>query len=435
MHPPVYSELPPGTLLDHKFRVVRTIGVGGMGAVYEVTHELTKHRRALKVLHPQYSGSMPIVTRFLREASAAGRIGNPHIVETFDAGYFQTGAPYIVMELLSGQPLDRVLSERGRLDFDEAIEYVKQACQALQAAHDAGIVHRDIKPDNLFISAGPFVKILDFGISKFDPTLTGGQQLTQVGTTMGTPYYMSPEQVRGDAQIDARTDVYSLSAVLYECVTGHKPFTGQSTQEIAVLIHVGSPPPLSSYRSDVPVGFEQVVARGMAVDPQQRYPSARAFADALASVRPAAQTRLLFPSRPGTAPALSAPPTRDLAAEVSAAKPSRWMRPRVAWLFGLVAVGLLGLALALVSLHRPSITPDSEALPSASVSAKTAEHADEGPEVLSVVDSEQGMPTAVEEQAPEPARPPRVVRKKPPAPVVRTRAREHGLAEENPFGQ
>src|SRR6187397_1965973 len=230
---------PPGALVLGKFRIIRKIGSGGMGAVYEVLHEFTKHRRALKVLHPNYSRMQAIVTRFLREASAAGRIGNPHIVETFDAGSLELGEPYIVMELLAGRSLDSLLAERGRLDFAEAIGYVRQACRGLEAAHNAGIIHRDLKPDNLFMEAGPFVKILDFGISKFDATLTGGEQLTRAGAMLGTPFYMSPEQVRGTYGIDARTDVYSLAAVLYECVTGNKPFAAATIEQLAVAIHTG----------------------------------------------------------------------------------------------------------------------------------------------------------------------------------------------------
>src|SRR6187399_943672 len=143
----------PGALVAGKFRVIRKIGSGGMGAVYEVLHEYTKHRRALKVLHPNFSRMPAIVTRFLREASAAGRIGNPHIVETFDAGTTDRGEPYLVMELLKGAPLSLRLEQRGRLAAEEVIEVFTQVCDGVQAAHDSGIVHRDLKPENIFLVA------------------------------------------------------------------------------------------------------------------------------------------------------------------------------------------------------------------------------------------------------------------------------------------
>ncbi len=443
MFPPETFELVAGTLLDGKFRVVRTIGAGGMGAVYEVVHELTKHRRALKVLHPQYSASAAVVTRFLREASAAGRIGNSHIVETFDAGRLQNGAPYIVMELLSGQALDSLLRDKGRLEFDEAIEYMTQASWALQAAHDAGIVHRDIKPDNLFVSAGPFVKILDFGISKFDLSLTGGQKLTQVGTPMGTPYYMSPEQVRGEAHIDARTDIYSLSAVLYECATGHKPFMGDSTQEIAVRIHEGNPPPLSNYRPDLPEGFAAVVARGMSVDATQRYPTMRAFADALLAVRSAPATRPLFPALHApvateavTAGATAGGPPLSLGDGASTASGGARGRlgAQFALIAGVVAFALVGVIAMLLWLRRPTAAPKTELVPGPSASVMPVVTGDEGPRVMTVVD--QDSEPALEVEPPPPPAPPRAsAPKKPQEFIQRTRAREHGLAEENPFGQ
>ena len=144
----------PGQVLAGKLRIVRLLGAGGMGAVFEVEHELTRHRRALKLLHPQMAGIPSVVERFLREASAAGRIGNRHIVETFDAGRLDTGEPYIVMELLTGRTLADVLEQRGPLSIDAACEIVIQACDAVSAAHAAGIVHRDLKPENLFL-CGP----------------------------------------------------------------------------------------------------------------------------------------------------------------------------------------------------------------------------------------------------------------------------------------
>jgi serine/threonine-protein kinase len=159
----------------------------------------------------------------------------------------------------------------------------------VQAAHDAGIVHRDLKPDNIFIvekEGRPFVKILDFGVSKFDPGLTGGLEMTQEGATLGTPFYMSPEQIRGDKQIDARADIYALGVILYECVGGHRPFNADTLAHLAVLIHEGKPQPITDLRPEVPGRFAEVVHRAMAKDKLQRPASARELAESLASFTP-----------------------------------------------------------------------------------------------------------------------------------------------------
>jgi serine/threonine-protein kinase len=279
------STLSAGTLVLGKLRVVRTLGVGGMGIVYEVEHELTKHRRALKVLNAYAAEQPSVIERFLREASAAGRVGNAHVAETFDAGKLESGAPYLLMELLNGQTLESKLQSGGPLDPAELADLVHQACDGVQAAHDAGIVHRDLKPENLMIvtkEGAPFVKIFDFGISKFDADRTGSMKLTQEGLVMGTPYYMSPEQVRGALSIDARTDVYALGVILYECACGIRPFDADAIQHLAVLIHEGKATPLGERRPSLPAAFCAVVHRAMAVDRNVRFATAREMAAALA---------------------------------------------------------------------------------------------------------------------------------------------------------
>jgi hypothetical protein len=266
----------PGTLLAGKFRVIRRLGEGGMGSVYEIEHELTKHRRALKMLHAAMAAMPSIVERFLREASAAGRVGNPHIAETFDAGVLETGEPYLVMELLRGEPLSSRVA-RGPLLLHEVVDLIGQACVGVAAAHAAGIVHRDLKPDNLFVvdvEGRPFVKILDFGISKFDSSQTGGMALTKEGAAMGTPYYMSPEQIRGVGNLDARADVYALGVILYECLAGRRPFESDVLTHLAVLIHAGDHQPLEQIRSDLPPGFADLVRHAMASDREKRMQSA-----------------------------------------------------------------------------------------------------------------------------------------------------------------
>ena len=439
----------PGALVAGKFRILRQIGRGGMGAVYEVLHEYTKHRRALKVLHPNYNSLPAIVTRFLREASAAGRIGNPHIVETFDAGRLESGEPYIVMELLAGRSLDSLLTERGKLDFVEAIGYVRQACRGLEAAHNAGIIHRDLKPDNLFIEAGPFVKILDFGISKFDATIIGNEQLTRAGAMLGTPFYMSPEQVRGTDGIDVRTDVYSLAAVLYECVTGNKPFSAQTIEQLAVAIHTGRYEPISHYRGDAPVGFSEVLTKALASNRDERYSSVRAFADALAGfgphdagwlARPVAEVRLnpvLEPKLASHVPGLTAPDERGESSLSEAPKRSKRL------LFSVVAALVAVSVLIAVFWGRsrsgksePGLAPESLTDSSSAPEAPAKPAADsDGPEVLSVVSPAVDPPTTapIPDSTSPRSLPPAKASNDPPKPAPKTRATQHGLAEENPF--
>jgi serine/threonine-protein kinase len=347
------SALAPDTVLAGRFRVVRCMGVGGMGSVYEIEHTLTKHRRALKLLHAAMAQNTAVVERFLREASAAGRVGNQHIVETFDAGTLETGEPYLVMELLRGGTLsDRIAA--GPMPVSEVIDLVGQACDGVQAAHEAGIVHRDLKPDNLFVidvEGRPFVKILDFGISKFDPGKTGGHALTQEGAALGTPYYMSPEQIRGEVKLDARTDVYALGVILYECAAGRRPFEAEALTQLAVLIHMGKPPPLAELRPDLPPGFADLVARAMATDPGHRVPSARELRQELerfGMISFKAQARL------GPTPSLPPPAAASVAARslatsaagvsVRAATAKRSQGVPIAAGFAILAVGAVGVA-------------------------------------------------------------------------------------------
>ena len=271
-----------GQILGKKFLVRRLIGSGGMGSVYEVEHVVTKRVGALKLLHESYASVGAVVERFLREASAAGRIGNRHIVETYDAGELPTGEPYIFMELLVGRSVREVIASRGRLGFEEARDVVLQAVEGLAAAHAAGIVHRDIKPDNLFVCDGErgFVKVLDFGISKF-AELQAVQRLTGEGATLGTPHYMSPEQVVSKREVDARVDVYALGVVLYECVTGKVPFDAESLPALSVKIFEGKYAPVGELSSDAPPALDAVLSKALARDPGERFSSVLELRDAL----------------------------------------------------------------------------------------------------------------------------------------------------------
>ncbi len=359
------ASLQPGTVLARKFRVIRCLGEGGMGAVYEIEHELTKHRRALKLLHASMTQTPSVVERFLREASAAGRVGNPHIVESFDAGTLDTGEPYLVLEMLRGETLAQTIS-RGPMPLALMVDLIGQACDGIQAAHAVGIVHRDLKPDNLFVieqDGAPFVKILDFGISKFDPSQTGGMALTQAGAALGTPYYMSPEQIRGEVSLDARADIYALGVILYECAASVRPFDAETLTHLAILIHSGQPKPLAELRPDLPPAFIDLVQRAMASNRDQRVQTAAELCAGLEQFG-AVSFRSRNSSPRSMLPA-SVVPARTLgtsAAGVSVraateAKPKS-NGPLIAGLgLGAIALG----AIAIVALHRPAPAPPSTA--------------------------------------------------------------------------
>ena len=269
-----------GRVIGGKFRVLSEVGHGGMGAVYEVRHEITQHRRALKLL--KKTDNEEHVVRLLREASAAGRIGNPHIVETYDAGRLETGEAYVLMELLEGDTLFDYIRKKGGATIPELIELICQACEGLHAAHEHGIVHRDIKPGNLFITTRdgkPFVKVLDFGISKFEVDATDMTELTGNGELLGTPAYMAPEQLRRGIEIDRRADIYALGITLYAACSGARPFRGSVT-ELALAIIDGVHTPLWE-ACNLPRSLCEKVERAMAKNRDDRYPTALALAEAL----------------------------------------------------------------------------------------------------------------------------------------------------------
>ncbi|MGE0786483.1 MAG: serine/threonine-protein kinase [Sandaracinaceae bacterium] len=309
-----------GKVLLGKLEVLRLLGEGGMGAVYEVRHRITKHHRALKVLHPRFASDAEVVGRLLREASVAGTLRSPHVVETFDAGQLEDGSPYVLMEMLEGETLASRIGQRPMAPGHIA-RLVHAAAQGLAAAHAAGIVHRDVKPENLFVvrdAAGERIKVLDFGISKFEqPDDIGGVRLTQTGRVMGTPLYMCPEQAAGMKELDARADVYALGVILYEGLAGRPPFLAETLPELIIRIHTADYPPLRDLAPNTPDALLRVVERAMAHDRTERYADARALADALA---PFVTQEVGFLETIASAP----PPSRasaPAAASASRAKP------------------------------------------------------------------------------------------------------------------
>jgi len=279
--------LSTGDILDGKYRIIRLIGEGGMGAVYEGENTRIHRRVAIKVLHSGIAEQAEAVARFEREAQAAGRIGSDHIVEVLDLGALPNGDRYLVMEFLDGEGLGSRIKARSRIAPPELFPIANQLLEGLAAAHGAGIIHRDLKPDNVFLlksRAGQtdFVKLLDFGISKFNQ-MSGdsGFSMTRTGAVMGTPYYMAPEQAKGSREMDHRVDLYAVGVILYEALTGQVPFSADTFNELLFKIVLEEPKPLSVVDPSIDPGFAAIVIKAMARDPAHRFQNAREFQQAL----------------------------------------------------------------------------------------------------------------------------------------------------------
>jgi serine/threonine-protein kinase len=278
----------PGDVIDGKYRVERLLGEGGMGAVARATHLLRRAPVALKFMSPAVMTTPGAVERFLNEGVAASQIDSENVVKIYDVGTLPNGSPFLVMECLDGEDLSELLKREGSpglSDLPRCIHFVLQVLRALQVAHDAGIVHRDMKPSNCFViqkdGEPDFVKLLDFGISKVRHP--GGVQLTRTNSTMGTPLYMAPEQAMNARIADARSDLYSTTAILYELLSGRTPYVSE-TGEVAELFYqlfTKAPASLLLLRPDLPQGLGAVVEKGLAREPTQRFPTASAMCEAL----------------------------------------------------------------------------------------------------------------------------------------------------------
>jgi serine/threonine protein kinase len=275
-----------GDVIAGKYRIDSLIGEGGMGAVFSAIHVHTGRRLAVKWLLPDVARSDAAIQRLFREAQATGRIDHPNVVDVYDVGE-QDGSAFLVMELLTGETLTKAL-ERGALKVPDIIRMVLAAVDGTAAAHRQGVVHRDIKPDNIFLcrdASGTLqtAKVLDFGISKISSI--GGQvnpRLTKTGAVMGTPYYMSPEQIRGSAEIDGRVDIYGFGVILYEALTGRVPFDGKTYSALVLEIATGTPARPSQVNPNLVGSLERVILKAMSREPEDRYPSMEALAKALA---------------------------------------------------------------------------------------------------------------------------------------------------------
>jgi serine/threonine-protein kinase len=275
-----------GDLLEEKYRVVGLIGAGGMGAVYDAEHVVLHRHVAIKVLGAECVREAEAVKRFQREAQAAAQIGHDNICEVTDIGRTPDDQPYIVMPLLHGQPLSKAIAERAPLPIGRAVDITVQILEGLHAAHQAGIVHRDVKPDNVFLTRmanrDDFVKILDFGVSKVRPVAgKEGSAITQAGAVLGTPLYMSPEQALGEGPVDARTDVWAVGVILYEMLTKTIPFDGVNYNRILYNVMTATVAAPRAIRGDIPPELDAAVMTALERDVARRFQGCDAFRDAV----------------------------------------------------------------------------------------------------------------------------------------------------------
>jgi serine/threonine-protein kinase len=283
-----------GTLVHDRYRVLRRVGAGTMGVVYEAEHVMIRRRVALKCLHHQLAVLRPdLFQRFQREAIAAAQIGNEHIVDVLDMGRIDNSIPYIVMEFLEGRELtDEV--RKGPMPIARLVHIATQICDGLTAAHGEKIIHRDLKPENIFLvrrkGDADFVKILDFGASKFREPREYAPSLTGTGALIGTPLYMPPEQCRGATNIDHRADLYSLGAILFHALTGRTPFVASDVPTLLVDVCTKPVPDVRQWRADVPEGLANVLKKLLAKKPGERYrdcAEVRAALEPFANFKPA----------------------------------------------------------------------------------------------------------------------------------------------------
>ena len=273
-----------GQTLAKKYLVEKLIKRGGMGAVYRGKHVLMDKTVAIKVLRPSLAVDDAVVARFSREAKAASRISHPHAVNVTDFGEAENGVVFLVMEYLDGRTLKEVIKSEGPMPLARVVEIVRQVAGALDAAHGQGVVHRDLKSDNIMLSqttGADWAKVLDFGIAKIQqPEGIHDPDITAANLVVGTPQYMSPEQCSQAGSIDARSDIYSLGVIVYEMLAGQVPFTGESPTVIMMKQVQDRPPSILAARADLPVGIDQAIAKALAKQPADRFQTAGGFSAA-----------------------------------------------------------------------------------------------------------------------------------------------------------
>ncbi len=279
-----------GDVVAGKYRIERVLGAGGMGIVVCARHLQLDDRVAIKLVHPEVVSNREVRERFLREARAAVRVKSEHVARVIDVGELPGGAPFMVLEYLEGESLDTTLASQGPLPLPTTVDYILQACEAIAEAHALGIVHRDLKPANLFLTrradGSSCVKVLDFGISKETAPEAPSLSLTRTQQVLGSPYYMSPEQLTSSRSVDARSDVWALGVVLFELLTGTLPFSGETTAALAVEITTAEPASVRARRPELPPGIEAAIRGCLEKDREKRHASVAALARALAPFAP-----------------------------------------------------------------------------------------------------------------------------------------------------
>jgi len=314
-----------GTVLTGKYRIDARLNEGGMGTVYRGTHVLMDKTVAIKVLRPSLAADEKIVARFSREARAASRISHPNALSVTDFGEDESGHVFLVMEFLSGKTLKHVIREEGPLPLARVVEISRQIGEALHAAHAQGVIHRDLKSDNIMLldtMTGDHAKVLDFGIAKInEPEGAVDTNLTAPNLVIGTPQYMSPEQCSQDSEIDARSDIYSFGVILYEMLVGHVPFSGDSPTMV-MMKHLQEPvPSVLEERNDLPASVARVVARAMAKVPRNRYQTVADLVEDLTIASGMTIHRLVPQETPPS------PVVRDDPDEVTVVRPREEPRP------------------------------------------------------------------------------------------------------------
>ncbi len=405
-----------GEIVGGKYRVVRLLAKGGMGVVFEAQHTVVRRRFAIKFLRRDLAERRDILTRFQREAEAAGALENENVTAAVDFGVAEDGTPYILMEYLVGESLAALIEREERLPVSRATDLVIQACAGVAAAHAAGIVHRDLKPHNLFVcrrhDGTDLLKVLDFGVAKLQ-LADDASAATRTGMVLGTAAYMSPEQARGERMVDGKTDVYALGAILYEMLSRKRPHPGGSQN--AILHHIATQPavPLESVQADLPPGLCALIGRTLASDQRERPATVSALAESLA---PFARREVFAPAEPSgptgsnlTSTVLAAdraaPPATAPSRAASTAndrEPPQASRPRVRpWL----AVGALLAAGGLVAAFAHRGSPERP---------------------LNVSTPPAALAPSPVTSSPDPAPPARIVQPRDPAPAPNATGRPTG---------
>jgi len=333
-----------GDVIAGKYVVQGIIGRGGVGIIAAARHVTLKQLVALKFLRPEIAADPEVMQRFVREAQATAQIRSEHVARVMDAGALDDGTVFLVFEHLAGRDLARVLREDGPLAVADAVDYLTQACEAIAEAHALGIVHRDLKPANLFLTratdGAPFVKVLDFGLSKFNQSALSA--LTAENHVIGSPHFMSPEQMRSSRDADARSDIWALGVVLFGLLTGRVPFEGQFLPEVCAAILGGKPLSLLELRPQVPIELEAVILHCLRAKPEDRFQSVAELAEALLPFTPvhgqaraariarvAEGAKQALPTSSTPASALRAVDPAPLASPVRAKEPSeKWALAR-----------------------------------------------------------------------------------------------------------